>query len=147
MRTTAYPSPYPTPTPQFHDLSLWADIVYDLHPYETQTHILCVLDRASSWYLNKVRPTWWHLFYYVNLLLNMFQMDVLTSETCWAVNWRDKASAIKLVYLHSNKHKFKYCSNFGSIRLDLLFYFKLCRGKSPCWSGLLTLSVFSAGTV
>ena len=33
--------------------------------------ILCVLDRASSWYLNKGRPTRWHLLYY--LLLNMFQ--------------------------------------------------------------------------
>jgi len=38
------------------------------------TCILCVLDRASSWYLNKGRPTWWHLVYYVNLLLNMFRM-------------------------------------------------------------------------
>jgi len=156
--------------------------------------ILCVLDRASSWYLNKGRPTWWHLLYYVNLLLNMFQMlihlssgacdylvrycvgcivltwgvlvlcsgivcwwcgirvpaeplvvqttlryhitnnqsrcltlthlksaqyslhnnapnsrkllkiDVLTSETRWAVNWHNKASVIKLVYLYSNKY-------------------------------------------
>jgi len=29
-------------------------------------------------------------------------MDVLTSETCWAVNWHNKASVIKLVYLYSN---------------------------------------------
>ena len=137
---------------------------------------LCVLDRTSSWYLNKGRPTRWHLLYY--LLLNMFQtfirtssgscdyllrcvgwleacwcgivcwwcgirvqaelgyhisnsqsryitstllksaqyslhnnapssrklltMDVLTSETCWAVNWHYKASVIKFVYLYSN---------------------------------------------
>ena len=161
-----------------------------------QVEILCVLDRASSWYLNKGRPNWWHLLYYVNLLLNMFRMlihpssgacdylvrycvgcivltwgvlvlcsgigcwwcgirvqaeplvvvlvvqpalgyritnsqsryitptrlksaqyslhnnapssrkflkmDVLTSETCWAVNWHNKASVIKLVYLYSN---------------------------------------------
>jgi len=142
--------------------------------------ILCVLDRASSWYLNKVRPIWCHLFYYVNLLLNIFwmlihpssgacdylvcycigcivlawgvlvlcsrlaaggstciriphhqqpicyitptrlkptqynlcnntknirkllKMGVLASETCWAVNWHDKISDIKLVYLYSN---------------------------------------------
>jgi len=145
--------------------------------------ILCVTDRASSWYLNKGRPTWWHLLYCVNLLLNMFRMlihpssgacnylvrycvgcivlswgvlvlcsgmwwcgirvqaefgyhitnsqsryitptrlksaqysphnnapssrkllkmEVLTSETCWAVNWHNKASVIKLVYLYSN---------------------------------------------
>ena len=112
--------------------------------------ILCVLDRASSWYLNKGRSTWWHLLYYVNLLLNMFRMlihrvvvqpgpgyhitnsqsryitptrlksaqlslhnnapssrkllkmDVLTSETCWTVNWHNKASVIKLIYLYSN---------------------------------------------
>jgi len=30
------------------------------------------------------------------------KMDVLTSETCWAVNWHNKASVIKLVYLYSN---------------------------------------------
>ena len=33
--------------------------------------ILCVLDRASYWYLNKGWPNRWHLLYY--LLLNMFQ--------------------------------------------------------------------------
>ena len=138
--------------------------------------------------MNKGRLTWWHLLYYVNLLLNMFRMlihpssgacdyfvrycvgcnlltwgvlvlcsgigcgirvqaepvvqpalgyhitnsqsryitptrlkstqyslhnnapssrkllkmDVLTSETCWAVNWHNKASVIKLIYLYSN---------------------------------------------
>jgi len=90
----------------------------------------------------KCRPPWWHLLYYVNLLLNHYyssgwactriphhqhtiplhntntpqvslhnnatssrkqlKMDVLTSETCWAVNWHNKASLIKLVYLYSN---------------------------------------------
>jgi len=91
-------------------------------------------------YLNKGRPTWWHLLYHVNLLLKMFRMlvlpssgacdyyitpprlksaqyslrynapssrkllkmEVLTSETCWAVDWHNKASVIKLVYLYSN---------------------------------------------
>ena len=32
----------------------------------------------------------------------LLKMDVLTSETCWAVNWHNKASVIKLVYLYSN---------------------------------------------
>jgi len=32
----------------------------------------------------------------------ILKMDVLTSETCWAVNWHNKASVIKLVYLYSN---------------------------------------------
>ena len=32
----------------------------------------------------------------------LLKMDVLTSETCWAVNWNIKASVIKLVYLYSN---------------------------------------------
>ena len=32
----------------------------------------------------------------------LLQMDVLTSETCWAVNWHNKAIVIKLVYLYSN---------------------------------------------
>ena len=30
------------------------------------------------------------------------KMDVLTSETCWAVKWHNKASVIKLVYLYWN---------------------------------------------
>jgi len=33
---------------------------------------------------------------------NLLKMDVLTSEKCWAVNWHNKASVIKLVYLYSN---------------------------------------------
>jgi len=32
----------------------------------------------------------------------LLRMDVLISETCWAVNWHNKASDIKLVYLYSN---------------------------------------------
>ena len=32
----------------------------------------------------------------------LLKMDVLTSETCWAVNWHNKASVIKLVYIYSN---------------------------------------------
>jgi len=43
-----------------------------------QTKILCVLDRASSWYLNKGWPTRWHLLYY--LLLNMFQTLICPSS-------------------------------------------------------------------
>jgi len=39
---------------------------------------LCVLDRASSWYLNKGWPTRWHLLYYI--LLNMFQMLIHPSS-------------------------------------------------------------------
>ena len=47
---------------------------YDDSSYQSQLSllcILCVLDRASSWDLNKGRPTRWHLLYYVNLLLNI----------------------------------------------------------------------------
>jgi len=32
----------------------------------------------------------------------LLRMDVLTSETCWAVNWHNRASVIKLVNLYSN---------------------------------------------
>jgi len=42
--------------------------------------ILCVLDRASSWYLNKSRPTRWHSLYYP--LLNMFQTIRPSSGAC-----------------------------------------------------------------
>jgi len=60
-----------------------------LHDYQKTPHhkkvkirycILCVLDRASSWYLNKGWPTRWHLLYYVNLLLNMFRMLIHPSS-------------------------------------------------------------------
>jgi len=34
----------------------------------------------TQWYLNKGRPTWWHFLYYVNLLLNMFQMLIYPSS-------------------------------------------------------------------
>jgi len=40
--------------------------------------ILCVLDRASSWYLNKGWPTRWHVLYYI--LLNMFQTLIRPSS-------------------------------------------------------------------
>ena len=41
------------------------------------------------WFLNSLCVVcWW--------------MDVLTSETRWTVNWHNKASVIKLVYLYSN---------------------------------------------
>ena len=34
----------------------------------------------SGGYLNKGRPTWWHLLYYVNLLLSMFRMLIHPSS-------------------------------------------------------------------
>ena len=58
-------------------------------PSWTQQTILCVLDRASSWYLNKGWPTRWHLLYYI--LLNMFQTLICPSSgvseylLCWVV--------------------------------------------------------------
>ena len=45
----------------------------------------------------------------------LLKMDVLTSEICWAVNWHNKASVIKLVYLYSktfnplNKDFWTFC--------------------------------------
>jgi len=65
-------------------IAMWTALV--LHTrYATQLYCnitghLCVLDRASSWYLNKGKPTRWHLLYYVNLLLNMFQMLIHPSS-------------------------------------------------------------------
>ena len=38
------------------------------------------IKRYGNWYLNKGRPTWWHLLYYVNLLLSMFQMLIHPSS-------------------------------------------------------------------
>jgi len=47
-------------------------------------------------------------------------MDVLTSERCWAVNWHNKASVIKLVYLYSNI-KIMH----GPIRIRILLFREL----------------------
>ena len=44
----------------------------------------------------------------------LLKMDVLTSETCWAVNWHNKASVFKLVYLYS--------SNWGCLPPGLRLY-------------------------
>jgi len=50
---------------------------------------ICVLDRASSWYLNKGWPIRWHLLYYI--LLNMFQTLIRpssgASEYLCCVGW------------------------------------------------------------
>ena len=72
------------------------------------------------------------------------RMDVLTSETCWAVNWHNKASVIKLVYLYSNTkclvhkwnlfvsqlkkiHLLKYCcSLYSQHMLTIMWTFKTC---------------------
>jgi len=37
----------------------------------------------------------------------LLRMDVFTSEKCWAVNWHNKISDIKLVYLYSIIQKFR----------------------------------------
>jgi len=47
-------------------------------PKKNAHFFLCVLDRASSWYLNKGWPTGWHLLYYI--LLNMFQTLIRRSS-------------------------------------------------------------------
>ena len=40
----------------------------------------------------------------------LLKMDVLTSETCWAVNWHNKANVIKLVYLYLSIIYYEYVS-------------------------------------
>jgi len=54
--------------------------VHNHRMFTIHMFFLCVLDHASSWYLNKGRPTWWHLLYYVNLLLNMFRVLIHPSS-------------------------------------------------------------------
>jgi len=48
----------------------------------------------------------------------LLKMDVLTSETCWAVNWHNKASVIKLVYFYSNINMMH-----GPIRISVSYLF------------------------
>ena len=52
----------------------WMIAMLDLE----NVRVLCVLDRASSWYLNKGWPTRWHMLYYI--LLNMFQTLIRPSS-------------------------------------------------------------------
>ena len=61
-----------------HGISDWEKVSVSSLSLQDQTVFLCVLDRASSWYLNKGRPTRWHLLYY--LLLNIFQMLIHPSS-------------------------------------------------------------------
>jgi len=51
-------------------------------------------------------------------------MNVLTSETCWAINWHNKARVIKLVYLYSNR-----CTNFSNLFLE---WNSICFGQFLC---------------
>ena len=86
--------------------------------------VLCVLDRASSWYLNKGWPTRWHLLYYI--LLNMFQTLIRPSsvaseyllccvgwlEACWCyvagMSVGDVVSECRLNHYMSNLYTPKY---------------------------------------
>jgi len=45
-----------------------------------KTWNLACFSRWMCWYLNKGRSTWWHLLYYVSLLLNMFRMLIHPSS-------------------------------------------------------------------
>jgi len=62
----------------------------------------------------------------------VLKMDVLTSETCWAVNWHNKASVIKLVYLYSNIKMMHgpICIRFS---LCIYFFFHLQQYSDLCW--------------
>jgi len=71
-------------------------------------------------------------------------MDVLTSETCWAVNWHNKASVIKLVYLYSNIKMMH-----GSIRIRCvpLFIYNIIKHVTcthPYWNFSCTKIVHKA---
>jgi len=54
----------------------------------------------------------------------LLKMDVLTSETCWAVNWHNKTSVIKLVYLYSNIF-------FLYLFIPILYMFRATKYSSP----------------
>jgi len=72
---TPYPPPYACRT--CRRKHAW-ELLFGIN--QTPLYFLRVLDRASSSYLNNGRPTWWHLLYYVNLLLNMFPMLIYPSS-------------------------------------------------------------------
>jgi len=57
----------------------------------------------------------------------LLKMDVLTSETCWAVNWHSKASVIKLVYLYSHIKMMHSTSSRSLLKMDVLT-------SETCWA-------------
>jgi len=65
--------------------TVWRTLIWLLPPVRISVcevnginWILCVLDRASSWYLNNGWPTRWHLLYYI--LPDMFQTLIRPSS-------------------------------------------------------------------
>jgi len=65
------------------------------------------ITNSQSRYITPTRLKWAHYSLHNNAPSSrkLLKMDVLTSETCWAVDRHNKASVIKLVYLYSNIKK------------------------------------------
>ena len=74
-------------------------------------------------HLNKVRPTWWHLLYYVNFLLNMFRMLIHPSS-----------GACDYLVL--------YCVGCNVLTWGVLV---LCSGIGCWWCGIRVQAALSAG--
>jgi len=63
----------------------------------------------------------------------LLKMDVLTSETCWAVNWHKKASVIKLVYLYSNIKTMHGLNYYQTYSASFQRYYILVFGTYNIW--------------
>jgi hypothetical protein len=76
---------------------------------------LCLLDRASSWYLNKDRPTWCHLLYYF----------IIYCSTCSNVS----TSIFRSLRLIVDLFHVLYCSGLMCVGVTVWFG----------WGGVLSL--------
>jgi len=78
----------------------WCGIRVQVEPLSSEYHIT----NSQSRYITpkRLKSAQYSLHNNAPSSRKLLKMDVLTSETCWAVNWHNKASVIKLVYLYSN---------------------------------------------
>ena len=82
---------------------------------------LCLLDRASSWWLKNKRPTWCHLlFYFTSYVVNMFRTLIYPSSG---------ACDYSVELPHWSYYSwFDICWSFGVFGLE---WYPCCRLK-PC---------------
>jgi len=82
----------------------WCGIRVQAEPLLVQPALGYRITNSQSRYITPTRLKLAHYSPHNNAPSSrkLLKMDILTSGTCWAVNWHNKASVIKLVYLYSN---------------------------------------------
>ena len=76
----------------------------------------------------------------------LLKIGVLTYETCWAVNWHNKASVIKLAYLYSN-NSVSWFPTFALLWMLCSLVFVIPRLLNFMWRRFGTLCSVFIGSV